>query len=130
MNINNVIELNYANWEKNVEKEEHPVMVMFYSPTCPNCRVMKPYFQEYAKDFKNKVLFGKVNVINNITIATRYGIMGTPTFKFFCKGHPVKELVGAVYPALLKKTIEDSIQNGSDCVKNTTWVDPGITGYV
>jgi thioredoxin-like negative regulator of GroEL len=129
MNNKNVIELNDTNWEKSVEKEEKPVMVMFYSNTCQHCQVMEPHFQKYAKDFKDKVVFAKVNIIENPTIVGRYGIMGTPTFKFFCKGQPVQELVGEMYPSLLKKTVEDALQHSSQCFKNTTWIDPGITGY-
>jgi hypothetical protein len=55
--------------------------------------------------------------------------MGTPTFKFFCKGKPIQELVGAIYPTLIKKTVEDSLKQGLQCVNNTTWIDLGITGY-
>jgi len=129
MNTQNVIELNDAKWEKNVQKGEKPVMVMFYSNTCPHCHEMKPHFEKYSNEFKGKVVFAKVNIMDNPTIVHRYGIMGTPTFKFFCKGQPVQELVGAVYPSLLKKTIEDSLQHSSQCVKNTTWIDYGINGY-
>ena len=129
MNAQDVIELNNANWEKNVEKEEKPVMVMFYSTSCPHCQAMEPHFEKYANEFKDKVVFANVNVADNPTIVGRYGIMGTPTFKFFCKGKPTQELVGAIYPTLLKKAIEETLQHGSQCVKNTTWIDPGITGY-
>ena len=129
MNTQDVIELNDAKWEKNVQKGEKPVMVMFYSTTCPHCHEMKPHFEKYANEFKDKVVFAKVNIMDNPTIVDRYGIMGTPTFKFFCKGKPVQELVGAVYPSLLNKTVEDSLQHGSQCVKNTTWIDYGINGY-
>ena len=126
---NDVIEIGEDTWEKIVEEGEKPVMTMFFSETCPYCKQMEPYFEEYAKDFKDKVVFAKVNVVNNPTIVGRYGIMGTPTFKFFCKGRPIQELAGAMYPTLLKKAIEDGLQHGSKCVKNTTWIDPGITGY-
>ena len=129
MNTQDVIELNDANWEKNVEKEEKPVMVMFYSNSCPHCQAIEPHFEKYANEFKDKVVFANVNVADNPTIVGRYVIMGTPTFKFFCKGKPIQDLVGAIYPTLLKKANEETLQHGSQCVKNTTWIDPGITGY-
>lgn len=129
MNTQDIVELNDANWEKSVEEGEKPVMVMFYSTSCPHCQAMEPHFEKYANEFKDKVVFAKVNVTDNPTIVGRYGIMGTPTFKFFCKGKPIQELVGAIYPTLLKKAIEETLQHGSQCVKNTTWIDPGITGY-
>jgi thiol-disulfide isomerase/thioredoxin len=129
MNNQDVIELNDTNWEKKVEKGEKPVMVMFYSTTCPHCHIIEPHFNEYATEFKDKIVFAKVNIMNNPTIIGRYKIMGTPTFKYFCKGQPIQELVGAVYPTLLKKIVEESFQHGFQCVENTTWINPGITGY-
>ena len=45
----------------------------------------------------------RLNIMTNLWTAERYGIRSTPSFKFFCDGKPVREMVGAVYPALLKK---------------------------
>lgn len=124
-----VIDLNNENWEKNVEKSSKPVMVMFYSPTCPHCVAIEPYFRQYSKDFKDAVFFARLNIVDNQNIAIKYGVMGTPTFKFFCKGHPVHEMVGEVYPYLLKRAVEEGLQNGSHCANTTTWINFGITGY-
>lgn len=123
MNSLVVIDLDDTNWEKKVEKGEKPSFIMFYSPTCAFCKQMEPYFYQYAKEFKDKVLFGRVNIVNSITIASRYGIMGTPTFKYFCKGHPIQEISGAIYPALLKKAVEDGLTQGENCEKKATWID-------
>jgi len=127
MSNKDVIELDDTNWEKNVERGKQPVFVMFYSPSCPFCKQMEPYFYEYASQFKKKVLFACVNVVNSPTINNRYGIMGTPTFKYFCNGHPIQELSGAIYPTLLKKAVEDGLNHGENCEKNTTWIDD--SGY-
>jgi len=102
---------------------------MFSSPTCSNCTQMIPYFEAYSKEYKDKVAFVKLNIMKNMSIAQKYGVMGTPTFKFFCKGHPVQEIVGAIYPALIKKLIDDGFTYGKDCVDKTTWIPPSITGY-
>jgi len=124
-----VVEVADANWEKIIEKSKKPAMVMFYSTSCPYCQQMKPYFEEYAEEFKDTVVFAKVNVAQNPYIAGRYNVMGVPTFKFFCNGHPVQELTGSVYPALIKRVVEDGLKHGKNCVKNTTWIDTSITGY-
>lgn len=116
-------------WEKIVEKGNKPVFVMFYSDHCSFCQQMEPYFNGYAQEFKEKILFAKVDITQNPMIIQRYGIMGTPTFKFFCHGHPIQELSGAVYPTLLKKLIEDGLSHGSECEQQTTWIDSSITGY-
>jgi len=129
MRKNNLVILDDANWDKTVEKGDLPVAVMFSSPTCPFCRQMEPHFDEYAVEYKDKIVFAKVDIAESPTIASRYGVMGTPTFKFFCNGKPVHELTGAMYPSLLKKAVEESLEHGPQCAKNTTWVDPGLTGY-
>jgi thioredoxin-like negative regulator of GroEL len=129
MGSEDVVQLDDANWEKEIEKGENPIIVMFYSDTCAYCKQMEPYFFDYAGEFREKIMFARVNILNSPTIASRYGVMGTPTFKFFCKGKPVHEMTGAVYPSLLKKAIEDNLEHGKKCVENATWIPSDITGY-
>jgi len=129
MSSKNILELEDFNWEKKIEKGKKPAVVMFSSPTCPYCKQMEPYFEEYPAKFKNKIIFAEVDISKSITIARRYGVLGTPTFKFFCKGHPVHKMVGAMYPFLLKKAVEDSLEHGAQCVDKTTWIDIGDIGY-
>jgi putative NADPH-quinone reductase len=38
-------------------------------------------------------------------------------------------MVGAVYPALLKKMIDEVLVHGRECAKNSTAIDYEITGY-
>jgi len=116
----NLFEVDDKSWKQEIELAEQPVLVMFYSPACPNCKVMDPYFTAYAQEYAGKVHFAKLNVFENQFTAARYGVMATPTFKFFCNGKPVQELVGAAYPTLLKKLIEDSLEYGEACVAKTT----------
>jgi len=129
MSEEEIVELNDKIWEKKVEKSIKPVVVMFYTDTCPFCKQMEPYFNEYSREFKDRVVFYKINLRNSQTIAARYGVMGTPTFKFFCKGKPIHELVGAIYPSLLKKGVEEQLENGENCVNKVTWYPPTIDGY-
>ena len=124
-----LVEVDDLIWEKTVEKGTKPVAVMFYSPACAFCHQMEPYFKSYADEFKNSVLFVKINIMTNLWTAERYGVRSTPTFKFFCDGKAVQEMVGAVYPALLKKMVEEVLVHGKECAKNSTVIDYEITGY-
>ena len=124
-----LVEVDDLIWEKTVEKGTKPVAVMFYSPACAFCHQMEPYFKSYAEEFKNSVVFAKINIVANQWTAERYGVRSTPTFKFFCDGKAVQEMVGAVYPALLKKMVEEVLVHGKECAKNSTVIDYEITGY-
>lgn len=124
-----LVEVDDVSWEKTVEKSSKPVAVMFYSPTCVFCHQIEPYFRNYAHEFREAVLFARLNIMTNPWTAERYGVRSTPTFKFFCDGKPVREMVGAVYPALLKKMVDDVLIYGKECAKNSTTINYDITGY-
>jgi thioredoxin 1 len=124
-----LIDLDDNQWETVVEKGTMPVAVMFYSPTCMFCHQMEPTFREFAREYHDVIIFVRLNITTNLWTAERYGVRSTPTFKFFCGGKPVQELVGAVYPALLKKIIEDVILHGKECALNSTTIKYEITGY-
>jgi thioredoxin-like negative regulator of GroEL len=124
-----LIELTDLNWERTVEKSSRPVAVMFYSPTCAFCHQMEPYFRNYAREYKDSIQFARLDIMSNLWTAERYGVRSTPTFKFFCDGKPVQEMVGAIYPALLKKMVDEVLVHGRECAKNSTTIDYEITGY-
>lgn len=129
MDENNVIEIEDATWGQQVEDSKKPVIVMFYSPACPYCKAMEPYFVEYAKEYRVSAVFARLNVATNLWTAERYGVQGTPTFKFFCHGKPVWEQVGQIYPSILKNAVRDMIQHGEECIRKSTPIGQDITGY-
>lgn len=122
-------ELTDLNWEWTVEKNSRPVAVMFYSPSCAFCHQMEPYFRNYAREYKDSIQFARIDIMTSPWTAERYGVRSTPTFKFFCGGKPVQEMVGAVYPALLKKMVDDVLLHGRECAKKSTTIDYENTGY-
>ena len=124
-----VIEVDDLTWERTVEKSSKSVAVMFYSPSCAFCHQMEPYFRNYALEYKEKVVFARLNIMTNLWTAERYGVRSTPTFKFFCDGKPIREMVGAVYPALLKKIVDEVLMYGKECARNSTTINYDITGY-
>ena len=103
----NLLEVDDKSWEQKVELAEQPVLVMFYSTTCPGCKALEPYFTEYAEEYAGKVQFARLNVYENQFTAERYGITGTPTFKFFCNGKPVQELLGAATTLLVPFYVDE-----------------------
>jgi len=128
MSEKSVIEIDDRIWEDVVEKRGGPIVVMFYSPSCPHCQAMMPYFERYAEEFKEKIPFARIDVTQNPYSVSRYGVMATPTFKFFCAGRPVQEIVGEIYPTLLEKITKEALQYASSCASKSTPIDYNI-GY-
>jgi thioredoxin 1 len=93
----------------------------FWAPWCPYCQQLKPIFESVAKEYdESDIKFVKVNVDQEIDIATRYGIQGIPVIKFFCQDKEVGEIVGYVPKDVLKKEIENIIKNTPGCLANTS----------
>jgi len=89
-----MIELNDQNFEEEVLKNEKLVLVIFWSPGCKPCLTMEPIIEELAKEFEGRVEVGKLNIIENLEIAKKYGVPATPTLIIFKDGKPIEKAVG------------------------------------
>jgi thioredoxin-like negative regulator of GroEL len=123
------VETDDLTWENAVERSKKPVAAMFYSPTCVFCHQIEPYFRSYAGEYHDSVVFVRLNILASPWTAERYGVKSTPTFKFFCNGKPVQEIAGAVYPAILKKVIDEVLIRSRECSQDPVTIDYNVTGY-
>lgn len=60
-----ITELDDVHWENLVEKSKLSVAIMFYNPLCPHCTAMMPHFDQYAGDFKRKMVIARIDVAKN-----------------------------------------------------------------
>jgi len=90
----NMITLTDENFEKEVIKNEKPVLVDFWSPTCPPCVMLGPIIEEIAKEFEGRIKVGKLNVMENQETAEKYEIFSIPTIIIFKEGEIKERAVG------------------------------------
>ena len=95
------------NFEGEVLKSEKPVLIDFWAPWCGPCQMMGPIIKELAEQMGEKAKVGKLNVDENGSIASQYGIMSIPALKIFKGGVMVKEFVGVQIAESLKKALEE-----------------------
>lgn len=93
--------LSEQNFNKEVLNSDLPVLVDFWAVWCGPCKVLSPIVDELAKDYDGKMKVGKVNVDENNSLASKYGIMSIPTLKLFKGGKIVHELIGAAPKAAI-----------------------------
>ena len=84
--MNAVIEINRANFEKEVLQSAGPVIVDFWSPSCGPCRMLAPTLEEIAVTNAGRIKVGKVNVDDNPDLAHAWGIQAMPTLLYFVDG--------------------------------------------
>ncbi|MBN1683009.1 thioredoxin family protein [Candidatus Bathyarchaeota archaeon] len=84
-------------WDSLVLKETLPVVVEFWHQNCVTCLKIESYVKELPQKLGSKVKFMKMNVLDNKEnrrLAIQNGVMGTPTFKIYCRGVEIGEIIG------------------------------------
>ena len=76
MSSGQIIEATAANWKEAVLKPEFPVVIEFYTPTCPFCQQLTPIFQRLSGEYVNRMVFAMVDASKDSDLATGYGVMG------------------------------------------------------
>lgn len=77
----------------------------FWAAWCGPCQMMKPVIEELEKELKDKVEFVEINVDENSTEASKYGVMGIPTFIVLKDGKEIGRKTGIISKAELQKII-------------------------
>ncbi len=60
-----IVETSAENWEEEVLKSDELVLVEFWHPQCPYCRILEPVFVELSREYEGKLKFVKFNVMES-----------------------------------------------------------------
>jgi thioredoxin 1 len=106
MAANNILKLTKANFSEQVLGVPGPVVVDFWAEWCGPCKMMAPLLDELGGEYDGRLRIGKVNIDEEQTLATEYGVRAIPTLLFFKAGEVAGQVVGMCSKRDLKANID------------------------
>lgn len=86
--------INKENFENEVVNSDKPVLLDFWAEWCGPCRMLSPVVSKIAEKYDGKINVGKVNVDNEIELASAFQISSIPALFVVKDGRVVNSAVG------------------------------------
>ena len=96
--------VNNRNFHELVVESDRTVLLDFWASWCGPCRMIAPIVEEIAEE-RADVLVGKVNVDEELELASRFGITSIPTLIVIKNGEVSSTLVGYRPKADIEKNL-------------------------
>lgn len=81
------------------------ILLDFWAPWCVPCKRMEPILDELETQLKGKLEIKKINVDENPSEASQFGVMGIPTYIVIKDGKEMGRKVGLTSKEELLKLI-------------------------
>ncbi len=88
------VDVSDTTFDELLKTADKAVVVDFWAPWCGPCRMVAPVLDELAREHADLLVLAKVNVDENPTLASRYGVMSIPCVIRFDGGQETARTVG------------------------------------
>ena len=103
------VEVNDADFTKEIEQHAGLAIVDFWAEWCGPCKMVGPVIDQLAGEYGGRVKVAKVDVDANQAVTMRFNVRSIPTVLFFKNGAVVETVVGAKPKALFVQKVEQHL---------------------
>ena len=104
-----LINVTDADFETQVLKSAKPVVLDFWAPWCGPCKKIGPILEALSDKIGEKITIAKMNVDDNPSTPSRFGVRGIPMLVLFKDGEVSSTKVGLLPEAEIEAWITENI---------------------
>ena len=89
-----IITVTEDTYPQEVKNHKGRLLIDFYTPTCPPCRMMSPILDQIASEQNAKLKVVKIDASSEQALAVEFGITSVPTFVLMSDGSQKAQITG------------------------------------
>lgn len=109
MSTDNIVILTNDNFKEEVMHSDLPVLIDFWATWCGPCRMVAPIIDQLATEYNGRIKVGKINVDEQVNLASTYKVMSIPTIILIKNGQIIEKMIGVRSKSDLENLINKSI---------------------
>jgi thioredoxin 1 len=107
--VSYLTEVTDANFEWAILRADRLAVLDFGAEWCAPCKKVHAILEELARDWKDRVVFGELDIAASPETARRYGVLNIPQVLFFKQGQLVEQVTGVLPKAKLEEKLKNHV---------------------